>query len=96
MESTNEIEESHNVQNNKTEMIDFFKNIVTYLENVTNEHDTRYQSIGEVYLMYRFKENHNLKSYKEILDDIDHEDTIRFLVMGWFIYSIIQSKKDTD
>ena len=66
-------------------LVDFFKGIVTDLEN-DNTTDKNIKTLTDFMLSYKFQiqgpSNENKK------------DFIKFLTMGWYIYSQINEKND--
>ena len=71
--------------------------ILSFLEEIKEKlikndlDDEILQSIGEVYMLNKFKEEINLSEI-----DFEEKDLIKFLVLGWYIYTIILKKKNTN
>jgi len=67
----------------KDKLISFLQNIIILIEQ-NKINSKQYQSIIDFYTCYKFKERK-----KEII--FSDDDYLKFLTMGWFIYSQIQS-----
>lgn len=68
------------------------KNLVNFLRNTADsveyglESNEKIQKIGEFYMSYRCLENKNNETY-------DDMDIMKFVILGWYIYSIIRENK---
>ena len=68
----------------KDKLISFLQNLIISVEqdNLSNK---QYQAICEFYTCYKFKErNKELSSFST-------EDYLKFLTLGWYIYSQVDS-----
>ena len=68
-----------NMNNNL--LIDFFKDIIKQLEQNKIE-ESKLRELSEFMLKYRFE--HNGPTF------FDEDDFIKFITMGWYVYSIYQ------
>ena len=75
------------------------KNIINFLKEVIQ--DIESENISEEKLdttrhfLFTYKFHHHIENQK--IDDIDEKDMIKFLFLGWYIYTFIlntKSKKD--
>ena len=77
-------------------LIIFFIELADSVENL-KLNKNQLKSLGEFYISYKYKESNNLHS-EEIEDETDIEnnemDIVKFLTLGWWIYT--QMDKDID
>lgn len=73
--------------NNKHDLKMFLNDMSTKLENeqISTE---ELEMLGEFYMLCKFK-----KEYSLVKDELDEKDMIKFLVLGWYFYCILQKKK---
>lgn len=50
--------------------------------------DKELQTLGEFYMLCKFK-----KEYELVKDEMDEKDMIKFLVLGWYFYTILNKKE---
>ena len=72
--------------NNKHDLKMFLNDMSTKLENeqISTE---ELEMLGEFYMLCKFK-----KEYSLVKDELDEKDMIKFLVLGWYFYCILQKK----
>lgn len=69
------------------------KNIIIFLRDLADSIEkkeiceNKLKSVGEFYMAYNFETEIDKK--KELKEDIDEKDFVKFLVMGWYIYCIL-------
>tara|TARA_B100000401_G_scaffold208779_1_gene141040 strand:+ start:3497 stop:3709 length:213 start_codon:yes stop_codon:yes gene_type:complete len=69
---------------NNNLLIDFFQDMIRKLEN--NEiNEKKLKQLSEFMLKYKF-ENNGPPSYQ-------HDDFVKFLTLGWYVYSNISDEK---
>jgi hypothetical protein len=72
--------------NNKHELKMFLNDMSTKLDNdqISTE---ELEMLGEFYMLCKFK-----KEYSLVKDELDEKDMVKFLVLGWYFYCILQKK----
>tara|TARA_B100000900_G_scaffold403014_1_gene409538 strand:+ start:29 stop:277 length:249 start_codon:yes stop_codon:yes gene_type:complete len=71
-----------NMNNNL--LIDFFKDMIKKLEN--NEiNEKKLRQLSEFMLRYKFENNRPVK--------YQHDEFVKFLTLGWYVYSNIPDEK---
>jgi hypothetical protein len=75
-----------NLENDK--LISFLQNLIIAVEqgNLTNK---QYSMLSEFYTYYKFKDR-NKENHK-----FQTEDYIKFLTLGWYIYSLQAEQQDS-
>jgi len=72
------------------ELISFLTEMKEKLQNEQIS-DNEKQIIGELYMLCKCKEE-----FAMMKDDLEDKDIIKFLVLGWYFYCILQTKKNLD
>ena len=80
-----------NSYNNDIKLVTFLRELADSVESNTIQSD-QLKSIGEFYMSYKFNEQKNGNGD----NDIEDIDTIKFLTLGWFIYTQILNKNQSD
>ena len=72
-------------------LVPFLRNLATSIE--TNKlSPEQLQNIGEFFISYELAE----KKDSDIKEDFDDMDIIKFLTLGWWIYTHILNREDTE
>ena len=64
----------------------------TFLRGIADTLDKKEQMIGEFFMSYQFRTQalkDNDKSLEVGDGDFEHEDIVRFFVLGWFVYCVL-------
>jgi hypothetical protein len=72
--------------NNKHELKMFLNDMSTKLDNDQISAE-ELEMLGEFYMLCKFK-----KEYSLVKDELDEKDMVKFLVLGWYFYCILQKK----
>ena len=80
-----------NFYNNDVKLVTFLRELADSVESNRIQSD-QLKSIGEFYMSYKFNEQKNGSGD----NDIEDIDTIKFLTLGWFIYTQILNKNQSD
>ena len=74
--------------NNQQQLIDFLRNLANDIEN-NNLEDEKLLNISQFMMNYHFQN-------EEISDDYSRDDMIKFLSLGWYIYTQLLNNNDND
>ena len=74
--------------NNQQQLIDFLRNLANDIEN-NNIEDEKLLNISQFMINYHFQN-------EEISDDYSRNDMIKFLSLGWYIYTQLLNNDDND
>ena len=74
----------------KEEIILFLRNLADSIENNTLQSE-QLEKVGEFFMSYKMTQNEN----KNTEEEFDTMDVIKFITMGWYIYSILLDKDKT-
>lgn len=72
--------------NNQQQLINFLRNLANDIEN-NNIADDKLLSISQFMINYNFQN-------QEISDDYSRDDMIKFLSLGWYIYTQLLNNEE--
>jgi hypothetical protein len=80
---------------NDSHIITFLRKLADSMESTKLPPD-QLKCIGDFYMSYKFHEQRNGNTKNEDEDDeIEDMDIVKFLTLGWYVYKVILSDKNS-
>jgi len=80
------------MENQTDQLISFLKNLTSNLEN-NKLNEAQLKNVSEFFMSYQFQEQSRIDNQENTPKEFNHQDLIKFLSMGWYIYNILLQEK---